>query len=54
MFTARPLGGEPTPSDEYREVLWVSREALAELKMDRSVRFRIQHWLDGHTGPYLG
>ena len=54
LFTARALGGEPTPSDESREVLWISRDALAELQMDRSMRFRIPHWLDGHTGPYLG
>ena len=54
LFTARAVGGEPTPSDESREVLWVSRDALADLTMDRSMRFRIQHWLDGKTEPYLG
>ena len=54
LFTARVVGGEPTPSDESREVLWVSRDALADLTMDRSMRFRIQHWLDGKTEPYLG
>ncbi len=54
LFTARAIGGSPTTSDESREVLWVAREALADLKMDRSMRFRIQHWLDGHTEPYLG
>jgi ADP-ribose pyrophosphatase YjhB (NUDIX family) len=54
LFTARAIGGEPTPSDESREVVWVSRDALADLKMDPSMRFRIQHWLDGRTEPYLG
>ena len=54
LFTARAVGGEPPTSDESREVLWVSRAALADLEIDRSMRFRIQHWLDGHAGPYLG
>jgi ADP-ribose pyrophosphatase YjhB (NUDIX family) len=54
LFTARVVGGEPTPSNESREVRWVSREALAELTMDPSMRFRIQHWLDGKNEPYLG
>jgi ADP-ribose pyrophosphatase YjhB (NUDIX family) len=53
LFLARAVGGEPTPSDESREVVWVERSALAGLTMDRSMRFRLQHWLDGHTGPYL-
>jgi len=54
LFTARAVGASPTPSDESREVLWVPRDALADLQMDRSMRFRIQHWLDGKTEPYLG
>src|SRR3954453_20671071 len=54
VFTARVIGGEPTPSDESREVRWVTRDALADLTMDPSMRFRIQHWLDGNTEPYLG
>jgi hypothetical protein len=35
-------------------VRWVEPSALADLRMDRSMRFRIQHWLDGHAEPYLG
>lgn len=54
LFTARATGGEPTTSDETRQVLWVEQSALAELDMDRSMRFRIQHWLNGRTEPYLG
>lgn len=54
LFTARPLGGELTPSSESREVLWVSRPEMESLKMDRSMRFRLQHWLDGASQPYLG
>src|SRR4051794_19715152 len=54
LVAARPIGGTPTPSEESREVLWVSREKLAELKMGPSMRFRIQHWVAGRTGPSLG
>jgi ADP-ribose pyrophosphatase YjhB (NUDIX family) len=44
VFTARPVGGEPTPSDESREVQWVSVDAIGSLQMDRSMRMRIEHW----------
>ncbi|GLY18010.1 putative MutT/NUDIX-like protein [Kineosporia sp. NBRC 101677] len=54
LFTARPLGGTPTSSSESREVLWVPRSDLGSLKMDRSMRFRLQHWLDSAPHPYLG
>ena len=54
LFTARAIAGEMTPSDESRAVRWVSRNALTDLKMDHSMRFRIRHWLDSHAGPYLG
>lgn len=54
LFVARPLGGVPTPSSESREVLWIARDELASLKMDRSMRFRLQQWLDGVDRPYLG
>lgn len=54
LFTASATGGAPTPSDESREVRWVAPGALAELPMDRSMRFRVQHWLDGRTTPWLG
>ena len=54
LFTARAPGGVPTPSDESREVLWVSRERLADLQMDRSMRMRIEHFLEGRTTPHLG
>jgi ADP-ribose pyrophosphatase YjhB (NUDIX family) len=54
LFTARATGGTLTPSDESRDVVWVDRHALGDLPMDSSMRFRIQHWLDGRTEPYLG
>ncbi|WP_017595784.1 NUDIX hydrolase [Nocardiopsis potens] len=48
-LTARPISGEPRPSDESKEVLWVSKEELKDLTMDRSMRMRIDHFLAG--GP---
>ncbi len=53
-FTARSVGGEPTPSAESREVHWVPREKVRDLQMDRSMRIRISHYLDGRSTPYLG
>lgn len=48
-LTARPVSGEPRTSDESQEVVWLPREKLAELTMDRSMRLRIDHFLQG--GP---
>jgi len=54
VFLARPLGGEPTTSSETRAVVWVERDAVGGLRMDRSMRLRVQHYLDGRQAPYLG
>ncbi|MGC9666854.1 NUDIX domain-containing protein [Planosporangium sp. 12N6] len=54
VFTARPVGGEPTPSDESREVHWVSPDRIPALQMDRSMRMRIEHYLSGDGTPHLG
>jgi 8-oxo-dGTP pyrophosphatase MutT (NUDIX family) len=54
LFTARPTGGIPTPSSESREVCWVAREQILGLTMDRSMRMRVQHYLDACPQPYLG
>jgi ADP-ribose pyrophosphatase YjhB (NUDIX family) len=54
VFTARPVGGEPTPSDESREVHWVAADAVASLQMDRSMRMRIDQYLSGTGKPHLG
>lgn len=48
------LGGEPTPSDESREVRWVAPDAVGALQMDRSMRLRIGHYLAGGPKPHLG
>lgn len=54
VFTARPLGGSPTPSDESREVRWVASNAVNSLQMDRSMRLRIEQYLAGSGTPHLG
>ena len=54
VFLARPVGGEPTTSSETRDVVWVEREAVGELRMDRSMRMRVEHYLEGRTSPHLG
>ncbi|MGH3566356.1 MAG: NUDIX domain-containing protein [Pseudonocardia sp.] len=54
VFTARPTGGTPTTSSETREVTWITPDAVENLPMDRSMRVRIQHYLDRRATPYLG
>ena len=54
LLTACATGGAPTPSSESSEVRWVPRESLGEYWMDRSMRLRIGHFLEGRVRPYLG
>jgi len=54
VFTAKPVGGTPTPSSESRQVEWVDRSQLEGLRMDRSMRLRLQDFLAGHDAPHLG
>jgi ADP-ribose pyrophosphatase YjhB (NUDIX family) len=54
VLTASAVSGTPTPSDESREVAWVRRKDLDGYSMDRSMRVRIGHYLQGRTTPYLG
>ncbi|MEV1168132.1 NUDIX domain-containing protein [Nonomuraea sp. NPDC049784] len=54
VLTGRAISGEPTPSDESREVRWVPRRQVTELQMDRSMRMRIEHYLAGTALPYIG
>jgi 8-oxo-dGTP pyrophosphatase MutT (NUDIX family) len=54
VLTGRPLSGEPTPSDESREVRWVPKAEVDGLSMDRSMRMRVRHFLDGSTEPHVG
>ena len=47
LLTARPVSGEPTPSDESSEVRWVPTSVVREYTMDRSMRIRIDDYLAG-------
>lgn len=53
VLTARATGGQPTPSDESREVRWTRREDVMSYQMNRSMRLRVQHKFNQRTGPYL-
>ncbi|MBF8186262.1 NUDIX domain-containing protein [Nonomuraea sp. K274] len=53
VLTARPIAGEPTPSSESREVLWISRDDVENHDMDRSMRLRIRHYLQD-SDPHIG
>ncbi len=54
VFLARQTGGQPRPSSETREVRWVDRSVVGELRMDRSMRLRVRHFLESTRTPYLG
>jgi ADP-ribose pyrophosphatase YjhB (NUDIX family) len=53
VLTARATGGEPERSEESSEVRWVPRVDLG-YAMDRSMRLRIGHYLEGRAASYLG
>ena len=46
VLTARPLSGQPTPSSESSEVRWVPASEVLDYTMDRSMRMRINDYLD--------
>ncbi|MFC7535538.1 NUDIX hydrolase [Actinoplanes sp. GCM10030250] len=54
VFTARPVGGTPTPSSESTEVHWVAPTEIASLPMDRSMRMRIDQYLTAPQSIHLG
>jgi 8-oxo-dGTP pyrophosphatase MutT (NUDIX family) len=53
LLTARPVGGHPTPSSETSEVRWVGAGELGSYRMDRSMRMRIDHYLESRDRPYI-
>ncbi|MDB6014690.1 MAG: hydrolase [Gammaproteobacteria bacterium] len=53
VMTARPLAGEPTPSDESKEVRWVSPSDVVGYTMDRAMRVRIADYLRGDPSPVI-
>ncbi|MFI6790918.1 NUDIX hydrolase [Nonomuraea sp. NPDC050383] len=54
VLTARAVSGKPTPSDESREVRWMPRGQVLSLRMDRSMRMRIERYLSEASSPYVG
>lgn len=54
VFTARPVGGMPTPSSESSQVRWVTPAAVDNYPMHPSMRQRISHTLQRRPVPYLG
>jgi 8-oxo-dGTP pyrophosphatase MutT (NUDIX family) len=53
LLTARPVGGHPAPSSETSEVRWVGADELGRYGMDRSMRMRIDHYLERRDSPYI-
>lgn len=53
VLTARPVGGEPTTSDESTEVRWIAPTDAQALTMDRSMRSRINDYLNGDGSPVI-
>lgn len=49
----RPLGGEPTPGDESKEVRWVSPSDALDYTMDRAMRTRIGDYLRADPSPVI-
>jgi 8-oxo-dGTP pyrophosphatase MutT (NUDIX family) len=50
-FRARPISGQPRPSEESSEVQWVPRDQLDALDIHPSIRLRIDHGYT-HRPPY--
>lgn len=51
-FRARPVAGEPRPSDESSEAVWVERDRIASLDVHPSIRLRIEHGYSDRREPY--
>lgn len=53
LVTGRFVAGEPRPSSESTEVHWIEPTRLADLTMDRSMRRRVDHYLERPSTPYF-
>jgi len=53
VLHGRILGGEARSSSESKEVVWVDPGDVPNLKIDRSMRLRIEHGLEARSEPYL-
>ncbi|MGV9363680.1 NUDIX hydrolase [Amycolatopsis sp. NPDC003731] len=52
-FRARYLGGTEAVSDESKEVLWVSLEDLASLRIHPSIQLRLSHAMNVGDPPFF-
>jgi ADP-ribose pyrophosphatase YjhB (NUDIX family) len=53
VLTAQPLSGQPTPSSESSEVRWVPVSEVLDYTMDRSMRIRVNDYLDHKESPVI-
>jgi ADP-ribose pyrophosphatase YjhB (NUDIX family) len=53
VLTGRSLSGQPTPSSESSEVRWVPVSEVRDYTMDRSMRIRINDYLDRKESPVV-
>lgn len=53
VFSAKPIGGSATTSDEAKQAAWVAPDDIDSLSMHPSMKLRIQHHLEDVT-PHLG
>jgi ADP-ribose pyrophosphatase YjhB (NUDIX family) len=53
VLTARPLSGQPTSSSESSEVRWVPVSEVRDYTMDRSMRIRINDYLERKESPVI-
>jgi hypothetical protein len=53
LTEGRPLRGRPTPSSESSDVRWVPAPEVSGYTMDRSMRLRINDYLDRRQSPVV-
>jgi ADP-ribose pyrophosphatase YjhB (NUDIX family) len=53
VLAAQPLSGQPTPSSESSEVRWVPVSEVLDYTMDRSMRIRVNDYLDHKESPVI-
>ncbi|MEU9841313.1 NUDIX domain-containing protein [Actinomadura sp. NPDC048032] len=53
VLVGHKIGGSIRGSNESRNVRWVQRGALGKLPMDRSMRARIEDYLQGECSPII-
>ena len=53
VLTAIPLSGQPTSSSESSEVRWVPVSEVLDYTMDRSMRIRVNDYLDHKESPVI-